>query len=92
MADGTHDDQRVEAVKQRLREDLVDEQGQPAEPDEVARVVDAKADSFADAPVQEFVPLLIEHQARDELRGHGLHRELTDEDRETSVDDAQPTA
>jgi hypothetical protein len=88
MADRTSSDQRVESVKQRLREDLVDEQGQPAEPHEVARVVDAKADSFADAPVQEFVPLLIEHQARDE-RHQGLHRDLGDEDHDTSRTDGE---
>ena len=88
MANSTSSDQRVEAVKQRLRADLVDERGQPAEPDDVARVVDAKADSLADAPVQEFVPLLIEHQARDELRHQGLHRDVGDEDRDTSLDDA----
>ena len=44
-----------------------------------------KAESFADAPVQEFVPLLIEHQARDELRQHGLHLDLGDV--ESSPDD-----
>jgi hypothetical protein len=67
----------------------VDAHGHTAEPDDVARVVDAKAESFADAPVQEFVPLLIEHEARDELRQHGLHRDLGDEDHETSIDDTQ---
>jgi hypothetical protein len=89
MADRTSSDRRVDAVKLRLQEDLVDEQGQPAVPDDIARVVEATADSFADAPVQEFVPLLIEHQARDELRHQGLHRDLGDEDRGTSVGDTQ---
>jgi hypothetical protein len=53
----------------------------------VANVVEAKAESLAEAPLQEFVPLLIEHQARDELRQHGLHRDVTDD---TSAGDDQP--
>src|SRR5262245_56542271 len=72
-------DRRVDAVTRRLQDDLVDGRGLPAEPGEVERVVDEAAKSFADAPVQEFVPLLIEHQARDELRGHGLRRDLGEE-------------
>ena len=73
-------DRRVENVKERLQDDLVDEQGNPADPDEVARAVEAAAESLVDAPVQEFTPLLIEHQARDALREHGFHRDLGDED------------
>ena len=58
---------------------MVDEKGRPAEPDEVDSIVDARARSLSDAPVQEFIPLLIEHEARDDLREHGLHRDLGDE-------------
>ncbi len=87
MAQKTAQDTRTEVVKQRLQEELVDEQGRPAEPDDVASVVQAKAESLAEAPLQEFVPLLIEHQARDELRQHGLHRDLGDD---TSAGDDQP--
>ena len=76
MTEKNPDDSRVEILKRRLREDLIDDQGQPPDPDDVARVVDAKAESLADAPVQEFVPLLVEHQARDELRQQGLRRDL----------------
>jgi hypothetical protein len=72
-------DKRVEIVTRRLQEELVDEAGHPAVPSEVETVVAAKAQRLADAPVQEFVPLLVEHQARDELRGHGLHRDLGEE-------------
>jgi hypothetical protein len=79
MAENTLMDQRVAVVKQRLRQDLVGELGHPVKPDDVSTVVDAKAEEFADAPVQEFVPLLIEHQARDELRQRGLHRDLGDD-------------
>jgi hypothetical protein len=87
MAENNRYDLRVNHVKQRLHDELVDEQGRAADPDDVSRVVDAKAESFADAPVQEFVPLLIEHQARDELRQHGLHLDLGDVDEDASPDD-----
>ena len=80
MTLNTFNDRRVESLKQRLCDELVDEQGQPPEPGEVERVVTAKAEPLLDAPVQEFVPLLIEHQARDELRQHGLRRELPEEE------------
>ena len=72
-------DQRVELVEHRLSEDLVDEHGQAAPADVVAEVVEEKATALSDAPVQDFVPLLVEHQARDELRQRGLRRELPDE-------------
>jgi hypothetical protein len=84
MAENTSSDRRVQTVKQRLEEDLVDQQGHPVKPDDVSTLVDAKAETFADAPVQEFVPLLIEHEARDELRQKGLHRDLGDDTRTTS--------
>jgi hypothetical protein len=79
MADRTLYDKRLETVKQRLQNQLVDEQGHPAKPRDIASVVDAKAESLAEAPVQEFIPLLIERQARDELRQHGLCPDLRDE-------------
>ena len=80
MTLNTFNDRRVEGLKRRLCDELVDDQGQPPEPDEVERVVTAKAEALLDAPVQEFVPLLIEHQARDELRQHGLRREIPEEE------------
>ena len=77
MAEIISFEMRVYAVKQRLHDELVDHEGVPADPVDVDRVVDAKAASFAEARVQEFVPLLIEHEARDELRQHGLHRDVS---------------
>jgi hypothetical protein len=76
MSEQNSYDKRVEIVKQRLQNELVDDKGRPVEPGEVDSVVDATAESLASAPVQEFVPLLIEHQATDELRQRGLHRDL----------------
>ena len=62
-----------------VQDDLVDEEGRTADPDEIERVVAVTAASLAEAPVQEFVPLLVEHQVRDELRQRGLRRELGEE-------------
>ena len=73
-------DKRIENVKDHIGEDLVDEAGEPADKRAIAEAVDAAAASFAEAPVQEFVPLLVEHDARDELRKQGLHRDLGDDD------------
>lgn len=92
MTDYSAIDERVEAVTHRLKGDLVDEGGRPAEPGEVERVGNETAKAFADAPVQEFVPLLIEHQARDELRGHGLRRDsVGDEPPDETADGAVET-
>jgi hypothetical protein len=52
-------------------------------------VVRAKAESLADAPLQEFLALLIEHQARDELRERGLHRNLHAPIEEAKPNDAE---
>jgi hypothetical protein len=82
----TPQDKRIDAVKERLHDELVDEQGRPASDDTVDRAVDAAAAPLADAPVQEFAPLLIEHQVRDELRQQGLRRDVRDESPETDSD------
>jgi hypothetical protein len=79
MAEHTMTDQRLETLRRRLQDELVDHEGRPPAPSDVESVVAAKAGSLAEAPVQEFVPLLVEHQARDELRRKGLHRELPEE-------------
>ena len=89
MAEQTEFDGRVNTVTQRLEGDLVDSEGRPAEPDEVERVVRAKAESLADAPLQEFLTLLIEHEARDELRARGLHRNLGPTDEEAQRAEAE---
>jgi hypothetical protein len=79
MTNGNLSDKRVEPVKERIKADLVDDRGNPANAEEVDSIVEAKAASLSDAPVQEFTPLLIEHEARDELRRHGFHRDLPEE-------------
>lgn len=80
MDDEIPADKRVARVKERLQDELVDEQGNPADQDDVARAVAAAAQPLADAPVQEFTPLLIEHQVRDALREQGFHRDLGDDE------------
>ncbi len=79
MTNGNLNDRRVEPVKERIKADLVDERGNPASPDVIDSIVEAKAASIADASVQEFMPLLVEHEARDELRHRGFHRDLGEE-------------
>jgi hypothetical protein len=71
-------DQRLDTLKRRLNTELVDENGNSPDANDVDAVVVATADHLADAPIQDFVPLLVEHQALDELRRRGLHRELDD--------------
>lgn len=86
MEEQTPQDKRIETVKERLHEELVDDQGRPADDDIVNRAVDAAAEPLAGAPVQEFAPLLIEHQVRDELRQQGLHRDVRDDESDPSGD------
>ena len=69
-------DKRLETVKHHLHDELVDDEGNSPDPEDVDAVVAETAEHLAAAPIQEFVPLLVEHQARDELRRRGLHREL----------------
>jgi hypothetical protein len=70
----------ADLIKAHLQDELVNADGNAVDPDDVATVVDAAATSFEDAPVQEFTPLLIEHDARNALRDKGFRRELDDEE------------
>jgi hypothetical protein len=82
-------DTRIRGLKERLTDELVDLDGEPADPEDVAKVVDSKAGALVDAPVQEFVPLLVEHQSRDELRQHGLHRDFDEPAGDTGADTSE---
>ena len=77
--ENTSQDKRVENVTAQLENDLVDGDGRPADHEQVAAAVEAAAERLADAPVQDFVPLLVEHDARDQLRDEGLQRDLDDD-------------
>jgi hypothetical protein len=84
-------DERVTAISRRIRAGLVDDHGRHPEVEEVRQVVEETAAELADAPIQDFVPLLTEHQARDALHGAGLRlgppRPSTDEDGDGGDDD-----
>jgi hypothetical protein len=67
------ENERMKAIADRLAEDYTTESGQPAQRDHVADVVDAAAEPLGDAPIQDFVPLLVENAARDRLHAEGLH-------------------
>ena len=86
MDDAPRLDKRIEPVKERLVDDLVDDHGGPADREVVEQAVEAAAAPYAEAPVQEFVPLLVEHEARDDLRQQGLRREPDQEDRGDAID------
>jgi hypothetical protein len=87
-------DERVEKISERLSEELIDSQGHHPDVAAVRPVVEESAAELADAPIQEFVPLLAEHRARDALHDAGLHLDPTavpdvdevddDEDRDRS--------
>ena len=78
VTDQNSNDERIDGLKDRLAGQLVDGEGRAAPDEVVQRVVEEKAEALRDQPIQDFVPLLVEHQVRDELRRHGLHRDLGD--------------
>ena len=90
--DAPNADRRIDSVKDRLSSDMVDDRGDPVDPDAVAKAVDDASAQFVGAPVQDFVPLLVEHTARDELRQDGLHRQLSEPDDEPPLPDHDENA
>jgi hypothetical protein len=67
----------IDSITDRLTAQLVTSTGQHASHDHVADVVGAAAASLVDAPVQLYVEVLVEHDARDTLRDEGLRRART---------------
>jgi hypothetical protein len=61
----------------RLTEQLVTATGKHASHAHVASIVDAKAASLADAPIQHFVGVLVEHDVRNQLWAEGLRLRST---------------
>ncbi len=74
------ENRRIESIADRLADEYVTASGEAPERDHVADVVAEVAEPFADAPVQEFVPLLVENAARDRMHQEGLHIEPADDD------------
>jgi hypothetical protein len=71
---------RINSIADRLAEEYVTKSGDNPPRDHVGEVVDAMAEPLADAPVQDYVPLLVENAARDHLHSEGLHMEPAEED------------
>lgn len=57
------EDKAIAEVIERVAEKFPD-----VEPEVVRETVDAKLDGFDEAVVRDFVPVLVEHEAADELR------------------------
>ena len=62
----------LERLTDHLTEQLVTATGEHASHAHVAAIVDARATSLADAPIQHFVGVLVEHDARNQLWAEGL--------------------
>jgi hypothetical protein len=65
-------DRRLETTAQRLQETLVGTDGKPAPADVVQAAIAENAEPIKDAPVQEFMPLLVENKTRARLREQGF--------------------
>jgi hypothetical protein len=65
-------DRRLESTAQKLQETLVDSEGKPAPAAVVQAAVAETAEPIKDAPVQEFMPLLVENKTRARLREQGF--------------------
>jgi hypothetical protein len=63
---------RFEDMVNRLEEDLINDSGEHVSRQHVETILTRRAHDLADAPVQDFVPLLAEHGVRDELRNEGF--------------------
>jgi hypothetical protein len=64
---------RISDIVGRLSHDLVAADGRPPPTEHIADVVNAAASQLVDAPIQDFVPLLIENRARTVLSSEGVH-------------------
>ena len=62
---------------EHLTEQLVTATGTHASHAHVAAIVDANATSLADAPIQHYVGVLVEHDVRDQLWTEGFHLRST---------------
>ena len=84
MADNTEEEQgpedkRIAALGQHLADAMMGADGNDADPQHIEEVVRAHAAQFRDAPIKDFVPLLVENRARDELHREGLRTRIPDE-------------
>jgi hypothetical protein len=83
-------DRRLESTAQRLQETLVDPDGKPAPADVVHAAIAENAEPIKDAPVQEFMPLLVEHKTRARRREQGFQPDWSTLE-EQSAPESAPT-
>lgn len=74
------ENRRIDSIAERLADEYVTAAGEAPEREHVADVVAQAAEPLADAPVQDFVPLLVENAARDRMHEEGHHVEPSEED------------
>jgi hypothetical protein len=91
MDEPTQVDRRLEPTVRRLQETLVDDDGNAASLEAVHDAVAASADTIKDAPVQEFMPLLVENKTRKQLREQGFRPDWSAiEEKSRAADRAEP--
>jgi hypothetical protein len=64
----------LSSIVDRLAHRFVTSAGEAAALDHVADIVEAAARSLARAPLQQFVPILVERAAGNTLHDEGMHR------------------
>jgi hypothetical protein len=79
----------MDDIANRLQARFADAEGRHAGDDEIDELVHLTAEGFADARLQEFVPLLVEHQASDALRERGMRRVDLDESSSATPDESE---
>ena len=86
--DSVEHNRRMDDIADRLQARFADAAGLHVGDDEIDELVHLKADAFADARLQEFVPLLVEHQASDALRDRGMRPVDLDDPNAQRADEA----
>jgi hypothetical protein len=82
-------DRRLESPAQRLQETLVDPDGRPAPADLVHAAIAENAEPIKDAPVQEFMPLLVENKTRARLREQGFQPDWSTLEEQSAPESAE---
>jgi hypothetical protein len=75
---------RFAAMIDRLEAELADDEGHQVPREQVAEALVESVHTLVEAPVQDFVPLLAEHEARDRLRREGYHPNLDTDPHDTT--------
>jgi hypothetical protein len=62
---------REQEALRHVTEHLARDYAEAAPPERIEEVVDDKREAYADAPVRDFVPILVERDVREELEESG---------------------